>query len=68
MRSESILRALSEVRPAYLDEARASAGTKTRSCHPLRRAALIAATVALLALCRPSERSFYLAQLDHYMP
>ena len=48
MKTESILRALSEVRPAYLDEARASAGTKTRSCHPLRRAALIAATVALL--------------------
>ena len=29
---------------------------------------MASATVALLALCRPSERSFYLAQLDHYMP
>ncbi len=26
------------------------------------------ATVALLALCRPSERSFYLTKLDQYMP
>ena len=26
------------------------------------------ATVALLALCRPSERGFYLSKLDQYMP
>lgn len=49
MRPESILRALSEARPAYLDEARARAETKTRKHHPLRRVALIAAVVALLA-------------------
>ena len=29
---------------------------------------MAAATVALLALCRPSERGFYLASLDRYMP
>lgn len=29
---------------------------------------MASATVALLALCRPSERSFYLAKLNQYLP
>ena len=50
MRSESILRALSETRPEYLEEARETVGVKPKAYRPLRRIAMIAAVIALLAV------------------
>lgn len=49
MRPETILRALSETRPALLDEARETAAPKTRKLRTLRRIALAAAVLVLLA-------------------
>ena len=40
--------------------------TFTRITLPLSKPIL--ATVALLVLCRPSERGFYLNKLNQYMP
>ena len=50
MRPESILRALSEAGPEYLNEARESAPAKVRNYRPLRRIALAAAVIVLLAV------------------
>lgn len=49
MKPETILRALSETRPALLDEARETAAPKSRKLRPLRRIALVAAALILLA-------------------
>jgi hypothetical protein len=49
MRPESILRALTEARPKYLDEAREPASARARNYRPLRRIALAAAVIVLLA-------------------
>lgn len=49
MRPETILQALSETRPALLDEAAAERVTPKRRVRPLYRAALIAAVLLLLA-------------------
>ena len=49
MKPETILQALSETRPALLDEARETVSARSRNLRPLRRIALVAAAVALLA-------------------
>lgn len=49
MKPETILQALSETRPALLDEARESVPAKPQKLRPLRRIALAAAAIALLA-------------------
>ena len=49
MKPETILQALSETRPALLDEARETVSTNKRNLRPLRRIALVAAALILLA-------------------
>ena len=49
MKPETILQALSETRPALLDEARETAAPKTRKLRTLRRIALAAAVALCLA-------------------
>ena len=49
MKPETILQALSETRPALLDEARETVTTSKRNLRPLRRIALVAAALILLA-------------------
>ena len=49
MKPETILQALSETRPALLDEARETVTAKSRDLRPLRRIALVAAALILLA-------------------
>ena len=48
MKPETILQALSETRPALLDEARETVTAKSRDLRPLRRIALVAAALILL--------------------
>ena len=49
MKPETILQALSETRPALLDEARETVSTSKRNLRPLRRIAMVAAALILLA-------------------
>lgn len=49
MKPETILQALAQTRPALLDEARETVSAKPKAIRPLRRFAIAAAVVALLA-------------------
>lgn len=49
MKPETILQALAQTRPALLDEARETVSAKPKAVRPLRRFAIAAAVVALLA-------------------